>query len=501
VIIANNLAANATSNQLNKIEKKTSDSLSKLSSGLRINKAADDAAGLGISEKMRGQIRGLTQASKNIQNGISLVQVTDGALGQITDSLQRMRELAVQSSNGTLTDDDRKALQQEFVQLRENIGDIANNTEFNTIKLLCSPGVSETTSTTGGVSAPTSGEADIVFIIDTTSSMGSYIANVKSSIQSFADSLSSSGINIRLGLVAYGDTIPYDRNDGDGMYADDLMKYPFTDVKTFKDTLNYLPHYDGGDVPESGLEAIMDPTNGALTFPFRSTASKQFIVVTDADVHDNNDALNPGTFNIDAVASNLKTAGIKTTVVGTIGGNPQLEWSQITTKTGGSYFDITTDFSTLLSSYAETIVSDSGALPSDSSKMKMQILALQVGANTGDTYNIELFDARPKSLEIDSLAIDPDPKAQEAIAKLDDVTSVVSAQRAKFGAYQNALEHIDSSVQNADMNLTDAESRIRDVDMAKEMTEFQKSNILQQAAQAMLAQANQQPQGILQLLK
>jgi len=133
--------------------------------------------------------------------------------------------------------------------------------------------------------------------------------------------------------------------------------------------------------------------------------------------------------------------------------------------------------------------------------MKMQILALQVGANTGDTYNIELFDARPKSLEIDSLAIDPDPKAQEAIAKLDDVTSVVSAQRAKFGAYQNALEHIDSSVQNADMNLTDAESRIRDVDMAKEMTEFQKSNILQQAAQAMLAQANQQPQGILQLLK
>lgn len=469
-------------NRLKDVNGKTSASLKKLSSGLQINTAGDDAAGLAISEKMRGQIRGLSQAGRNVQDGISLVQLTDSALGQITDNLQRMRELAVQSANGTLTDGDRQALQQEFGQLIGNIGDIADDTNFNTIKVLTPP-----PSKAGGSS--TSGMADIVFIIDTTGSMGSKISDVKSNIEAFADSLSSRGVDFQLGLVVYGDTLP-------SQGGNPVVNFPFTnDIDAFKANLDAMPNYGGRDGPESGLESIMDTTKGALTFPFRSSASTQFIVVTDADVHDDMDASNPSTLNIDTVASDLQAADVKTTVVGTIGGTPQTEWEKITTATGGSYFDINGAFSDLLATYADTVAEDART------SSNMPTLVLQVGPNTGDTFKIKLFDARPSSLGIDKLAVDPQEIAQLALKRLDGVTSTISTQRGRFGAYQNALEHIASNVANVEENLTAAESRIRDVDMAKEMTNFQRNNILSQAAQAMVAQANQLPLGVLQLLR
>ena len=246
-------------------------SMEKLSSGLRINRAGDDAAGLAISEKMRGQIRGLDQASRNSQDGISLIQTAEGALNETHSILQRMRELSVQSSNDTNTDEDRARLQDEVAALTAEIDRIGDTTEFNTQKLL----------------------------------QGSYNSGKK----------------------------------------------------------------------------------------------------------------------------------------------------------------------------------------------------LQIGANAGQTITISIGSMKTSALGVSGLSISAQSSAEAAITTVDAAITKVSTQRSKLGAVQNRLEHTINNLNTSSENLTAAESRIRDVDMAKEMMNFSKNNILQQAAQSMLAQANQQPQGVLQLLR
>jgi flagellin len=268
--INHNISALNTYRQLSANGANTSKSLEKLSSGLRINRAGDDAAGLAISEKMRGQIRGLEMASKNAQDGISLIQTAEGALNETHSILQRMRELAVQSSNDTNTDDDRAELQKEIAALTTEIDRISNDTEFNTQKLL------------------------------------------------------------------------------DGSF-------------------------------------------------------------TGKQIH--------------------------------------------------------------------------------------------IGANTGQALALSISTMGAGALGVSGLSISAQTAADNAIATIDSAIASVSGQRSSLGAIQNRLEHTINNLGTSAENLTAAESRIRDVDMAKEMMEFTKNNILSQAAQAMLAQANQQPQGVLQLLR
>jgi flagellin len=268
--INHNIAALNTYRQLTMGTNAAAKSMEKLSSGLRINRAGDDAAGLAISEKMRGQIRGLEMAAKNAQDGISMIQTAEGALNETHAILQRMRELAVQAANDTNTTADRDEIQKEIDQLVNEIDRIGNTTEFNTQKLL------------------------------------------------------SGGIN-------------------------------------------------------------------------------------------------------------------------------------------GTYF--------------------------------------QIGANNGQTITLSINDMRAAALGVDTLMVDTNANANSAITKIDAAISRVSSERSKLGAIQNRLEHTINNLGTAAENLTAAESRIRDVDMAREMMEFTKNNILTQAAQAMLAQANQLPQGVLQLLR
>lgn len=270
MIINHNISALNAHRQLGANQGATQSSLEKLSSGLRINRAGDDAAGLAISEKMRGQIRGLEMASKNAQDGVSLIQTAEGALNETHAILQRMRELAVQSANDTNTDDDRAELQKEIEALNAEVSRISTDTEFNTQKLL------------------------------------------------------------------------------------------------------------------------------------------------------------DGTF------------------------------------TGKS---------------------------------------IQIGANTGQTLSVTISTMGATALGINALTVSSQTGANSAIALLDSAISTVSSQRSSLGAIQNRLEHTINNLGTTAENLTAAESRIRDVDMAKEMMDFTKNNILSQAAQAMLAQANQQPQGVLQLLR
>jgi len=272
MIINHNIAALNTHRQLGSNNVAASKNLEKLSSGLKINRAGDDAAGLAISEKMRGQIRGLDMASKNAQDGISLIQTAEGALNETHSILQRMRELAVQSSNDTNTTSDRKELQKEVAELTTEITRIAKNTEFNT-KVLMSGG--------------------------------------------------------------------------------------------------------------------------------------------------------------------LGTTGLK----------------------------------------------------------------FHIGANTGQNIELKIGSMTASGLGLSGVTISGQTQANAAIAKIQTAIDNVSAERSKLGANQNRLEHTINNLGTSSENLTAAESRIRDVDMAKEMMDFTKNNILTQAAQAMLAQANQQPQGVLQLLR
>lgn len=364
-------------------------SMEKLSSGLRINRAGDDAAGLAISEKMRGQIRGLTQASRNSADGISMIQTAEGALNETTNILQRMRELAVQASNDTNTTSDRNEIQKEIDALTQEVDRIANNTEFNTQKLL-----NGNKSGVGGdvVNAAVE-KKEGVFEIDLTQKLA---ADKKLTID---------GVDIDISTNAAG---------------------------------------GGGD-----LETLI---KGKLQNDYNVTVNGKKITLTQKVASDKENMR--VTFDGLAVKCEVKKAGV---------------------------------------SAKEEEVSEGKA-------------KVQVGANSNQSMSIEISDMRAKALNIvddrgNSLRVLSAEEANKAITAFDAALNEVSSQRANLGAVQNRLEYTISNLDNTAENLTSAESTLRDVDMAKEMMEYSKNNILNQAAQAMISQANQQPQNVLQLLR
>lgn len=400
--INNNVQALNTYNRLTINNDALSKSLEKLSSGMRINRAGDDAAGLAISEKMRGQIRGLNQAQRNAQDTISLIQTAEGALNEVHSILQRMRELAVQAANDTNTDADRKAIQNEIEQLVSEIDRIANTTEFNTKKLL---------------------DGSVVGIKSEV--LGTYSFNNNSSLQSSDITLTAASIT----------TIQKNSN-----------------------------------------------VNGAITIVrinSTGTTASQF-VVKDAL---GNSLSGTSTLTITGTA-NTVTFGFKTL---TSSGQVTLKLNNIgNMKVGESI--------TLLLTKHE-------AAQTDTSKA----ITAQIGANSGQTMQIGIDSMKAADLGLkngsNTINVTDKYSANAAVATLDIAISKVSEQRSRLGAYQNRLEHTINNLGTASENLTASESRIRDVDMAKEMMNYTKNNILMQAATAMLAQANQLPQAVLQLLR
>ena len=365
-------------------------SMEKLSSGLRINRAGDDAAGLAISEKMRGQIRGLTQASRNASDGISMIQTAEGALNETTNILQRMRELAVQASNDTNTSSDRNEIQKEINALTEEVDRIANNTEFNTQKLLNG---------------------------------------------------NKSGVG--------GDVVNEEVVGVEGQFKIDLATALAQDDKITIDGKSYTVSQqdaNNADKLKASLEKVFD----GYTFTFSNTN---------------------------------KTI----TIAQKVGEDKE----KINISVNGKFIKAT--------------VEKPGVTARDEeiSEGKANI---QVGANSNQSMDIEIGDMRAKALNItdgagNSLSVLSAEEANKAITAFDAALNEVSSQRANLGAVQNRLEYTISNLDNTAENLTSAESTLRDVDMAKEMMEYSKNNILNQAAQAMISQANQQPQNVLQLLR
>ncbi len=372
--INNNIMALNTHRQYSVNNSNTAKSTEKLSSGYRINRAGDDAAGLAISEKMRAQIRGLDMASKNSEDAISLVQTAEGALTETHSILQRMRELATQSASDT-NDDlvDRAALDAEFQQLKSEIDDIAQKTAFNGKKLL------------------------------------------DGSFGSTAAVQSDSEINVGLLGVA---SITF---EGFAAGADQEIEFAVNGT----DATAYDITFDGTQVTVAGSNS-----DGAKTITADFGGGRKV------------------TIELSAAAAE-----------GDFGGKT-LE------------FDVT-------GSSAQ----------------------IQTGANQGDNLAISINSMTSSALSLTASAIGSQADAATAITSVNSAINTVSTQRAQLGATQNRLEHKINNLDTSSENLQAAESRIRDLDMAKEMTTFTKNNILVQAATAMLAQANQAPQNVLSLLR
>ena len=511
MIINHNLNAMNAHRQLGIGNANGAKSMEKLSSGFRINRAGDDAAGLSISEKMRAQIRGLNQASRNAQDGISLIQTAEGALNETQAILQRMRELAVQSSNDTNVNElDREAIDNEFKQLKKEIDRIGNDTEFNTQKLLKGGEAS-----TGQVTVETT-QAGVA---------PGGVTPATSATQTFTFDGAEKGTVIQIGDTKY---VLYDSDDGG---------------------------YTGGDV---GIdinslttdEAIIDAIVGHSTQPEGVTLSKgsatTLVVTTTATGADANGTIETKVISGSGVVAGgdsvagaanegIDATGTKGTAKITITTNfaagDKIEINgktytavEATATPGDGEFavgadsagtaanllvaimdaDTTVDVS---SSATDNVITLVQAIPTTvadpfEAEMKADFSAtFQIGANQTQTMQISIGDMRAEALGIDNVSLATGTDAREAITTINDAINKVSTQRSYLGAYQNRLEHTIKNLDNSAENLQAAESRIRDIDMAKEMMEFTKNNILQQAAQAMLAQANQQPQGVLQLLR
>ena len=395
MVVQHNMQAANANRMLNVTTSAQSKSTEKLSSGYKINRAADDAAGLSISEKMRKQIKGLDRASTNAQDGVSCVQTAEGALTEVHSMLQRMNELAVQSSNGTLSEDDRNNIQDEVDQLVTEIDRVSETTKFNETYLL-------------------KGDENKTKITNT----------VYSSPQ--------------MGLVK------------DAMAAGSTLE-----VKTPMDATGKTVY-----TFKSGL-AVGSSWAGKKVIDDTATASAGDIKLAEAK-------------KAELAAMNSVITAYK----------DDMGVNAVTLKEGDN--DVTSTSKIFTYNDSLNISLHVGADSSDDNKISMQI----------DSMNSDFLGI--KGLKVSGKTY---LQATGSIDTISDAISKVSKQRSSLGAVQNRLEHTINNLDNVSENTTSAESRIRDTDMAKEMVNYSKNNILAQAGQSMLAQANQSNQGVLSLLQ
>ena len=550
MVVQHNMSAANANRMMNVTTSSLSKSTEKLSSGYKINRAADDAAGLSISEKMRGQIRGLSKASSNAQDGISLIQTAEGALNESHSILQRMRELSVQAANGTETDDDREAVNNEIKQLQDELTRISDTTEFNTMKLLdgsqAGPkGVSSTGNVTTGASIAklkgatatiTAGDASgatVTFGKEYMNIDGAVIAvdfsklseddknalkvkwadNTSSTVSKKAaeifektinNAIDESGLSVEHVSVSASGTTGFKITSG-STGIDSVIKtddanhmYGTSDAngvfaKTFDTATKDL---EAAGTTKYNGEAI------AADKAFYVEINGQKLVAKSAAVNNSDD--------MSTVAKNLQdqiNAAIADYNTNTVAARDEDDKSKdvVVSVTKDGRLSITSESGSVsLSDFGgEEVVKNLGLDAASTKTAANGGITLQIGANEGQTMNFGIDNMSAESLGVGAGKIDlsTQTKASTATTTIDAAIKKVSAQRSQLGAVQNRLEHTINNLDTAAENTQTAESRIRDTDMAKEMVEYSKNNILMQAGQSMLAQANQSNQGVLSLLQ
>ena len=568
MVVQHNLTAMNSNRMLGLTTASQAKSTEKLSSGYKINRAADDAAGLSISEKMRKQIRGLTQASANAQDGISAVQTAEGALTEVHDMLQRMNELAVKASNGTMSENDRSYVQNEVDQLVTEIDRVAETTKFNETYLLKGSGDKSAT-VKAEATIGTAGAAKTSEAVVTAAKGNIYSGAVTSSLASGTEDTA---------------TVTYKDAEGNTRTKDVTFKAGADAEATAKNLAKAIE----GDKDLGKIFNADADKNGKLSIESKLNGNK-----TDA----NKNAVTGITFKSAAATSTVKTSmtGTATAAVGetvefdltglvdgnsiTIDGKTYTYDSGKAAPNKGNTFKTADDLQKLLGDdYQVTVassvdvtstkdktpgdstftpgesttVTENGTMKADSAatalgalnaatdfagitatsggsdgaakvehanpKVVLQIarkatpemsdtmtLSLHVGADSTEEnkISVDIESMNAKGLGIDGLKVDGtnSTNADNAIDTIAAAIQKVSTQRSALGAVQNRLEHTINNLDNVVENTTSAESAIRDTDMATEMVKYSNNNILAQAGQAMLAQANQSNQGVLSLLQ
>lgn len=542
MIINNNLGAlNAYKyNSMNL--QQSSKAMDKLSSGLRINRAGDDAAGLAISEKMRAQVRGLNQASRNAQDGISLIQTAEGALSEIHSLLQRGRELSVQASNETYTDMDKKNIQDEVEQVKKEVDRIANTTEFNTKKLL-------------NVQSSDQDKRTLISRLES-----SWLGQATKLIEN-QFGLKADDYNLSLNLIE--DDGPYNRlafvqasvpASGGGLGTNLSLNIDMADWRA--------GNIDDRVIAHEMVHAVFDRTinvGSTGVSDWFNEGSAEFIAGGDDRLLQ--ELISAGGSASTVVGSGLQAGGPLTTrqyansyaavrylndkiqglgksgmkeIYSYLADDPVNRTldQAINYVTNGLYADenaFKSDWATNGAAYIASMdltnedVGAVGGLDADGGISRDELSAVpdgalgvigfkmvynlsesdglkfQIGANQNQSITFALTKVDIEALGINDVNVQTD--AEFAIGSFDAAINIVSAERSRMGAIQNRLEHSINNLSNSSELLSSSESRIRDVDMASEMMKFTKTNILSQASQAMLAQANQKPQAVLQLLQ
>ena len=519
MVVQHNMSAMNANRMLSGVASAQSKSTEKLSSGYRINRAADDAAGLSISEKMRSQIRGLNQASTNAQDGISLIQTAEGALNEQHSILQRMRELSVQASNGTETNEDREAVQNEIEQLQSELTRISDTTEFNTMKLL------DGSQSGSKVQVSVSKSADA-----NATTKNAEVQQVNTSANAVAELTKGNSITYSVTVL--------DKNNNTS-----------TASVTITNNNQKLTDQDGNELGSTNAadKATDEETAAAIAKALSNTSlGDKFDIVANADkkitltTKDASDAANSVLISVNGAAGELAVTNptgseAYTTIndaIGSYDGTGNIEDKIFTvngekfayvddpSKLGDDYKDVNyvkvktagavvaddaTAMAALISSKTgiNATVNGTSVDLKPSSTATGKGIELQIGANEGQTMNFTLDDMSADALGVggNNVNLSTQDSAKTATTTIDAAIKKVSAARGRMGAVQNRLEHTINNLDTASENLQTAESRIRDTDMAEEMVNYSKNNILAQAGQSMLAQANQSNQGVLSLLQ
>ena len=469
MVVQHNMQAMNANRMLNITTGAQSKSTEKLSSGYRINRAADDAAGLTISEKMRKQIRGLDQASTNAQDGVSSVQTAEGALTEVHSMLQRMNELAVQAANGTNSkESDRQAIQDEIDQLTSEIDRVAETTKFNEIYLLKGDNASTKNVYMKGHDAGLKGTLtdsakSATFVMDTLK------AGDKYKIAGKEYTIGTDKAEIVAAINQY--------QAADKEITVDGTSYTYKEATT------------GGNAKAAGWYKDGDQTNGTAVTAANlvkdgskaTVDGKEYAAMNDAD-GDGVDDDDSSIISTTEAKKKIKAELLAANSIGTV--NRDATVSDGADANGKTTYTISKGYATVADTLSFNL--HVGADADMTNKITVDIDVMN-SANLG-VKGLNVTDATGTA-------------ATYAVDAISDAIAKVSSQRSALGAVQNRLEHTIDNLDNIVENTTTAESRIRDTDMAEEMVEYSKNNILAQAGQSMLAQANQSTQGVLSLLQ
>ncbi len=470
--INTNISALTANFQLQRSESKLQNSLERLTSGKKLNKASDDTVGMAVSHKMNIQIKGLERASQNASDGVSVVQTAEGGLQEVQSMLQRMRELAVQGANDTYTDQDRENIEIEVQALQEEIDRISTDTEFNNTPLL-----------DGSLKRRSYGD----------------IAGV-----------TSTRISDSVPADAYGITIKADATKAtySGSYASTGI---ITDATAGKVKINGVTvEAKAGEsldevykkISKAGDATGIKVTSSTDTFTAGSSLSfEQDEYGSQSKINIECDDALAGVLGI---GSSVTKAGTDIEAEFTTSGSQRIGFNNTATMSSSGDkvtvkdrdgFELTVQFDSNL------VANAGGPVDTIDNVLNIGTMTIQLGANEGQTLEISIDEITSKSLGIDKLKFSTSAGCTAAIATIDKAIQQVSSSRSSLGAYQNRLEYATSSIDVTTENVTSALSRIEDVDMAEEMTNYTSYNVLAQAGISMVTQANQMPEKVLQLLQ